>query len=232
MRPDSSSSRGNVLFLILIAVALFAALSYAVTQSTRSGAGNSDKESMSLGVARLMNYGSMMQSTIDRMRISQGLDITDIHIENNGTKWWDDTNRYCCVEGIPDPRRGLFHPEGGGLTLQSFEDLGTPHGGGTKYGHSTYVWGRVPHVGVDEDSDLMLWTVALRQNVCEAINEKVGIAGIPEVTFDEYDFWPDDPVPVLNAASGSGVAAIDGKTEFCFEYPDGRYFYTRVLKEN
>lgn len=232
MCPSHSSCRGNVLFLILIAVALFAALSYAVTQSTRGGGGNASEEKTLLSAARLINYGSMMQATIDRMRISQGMDVTEMYVENDGTKWWDDTSRYCCLNTIPDPRRGLFHPDGGGLILQSFEDLGTPFSGGTKFGHSTYVWGRVPNIGTDDQADLLLWTVGLRRDACEAINKKVGITGVPEIDFHESDFSTGGALPLLGPATGAGVADIDGKPEVCFEYPDGRLFYSRVIKEN
>lgn len=228
-----SKERGNVLFLILIAVALFAALSYAVSTSMRSGGGNDGEEKSVLSASRLLNFGSTMQAGIDRMRISGGVDISEIYVENNGTKWWDDTARYCCLNTIPTPSRGLFHPDGGGVVYQAFEDLGEPFSGGTKAGHTTYVWTNQPGIGSSE-ADMVMWTVALKQSVCEAINKKVGISVIPTLDFHENDFVTGVARPTISATTGSGadLAAIEGKTDFCFRYGDGRLFYNRVLKEN
>ena len=64
--------RGNVLFLILIAVALFAALSYAVTQSTRGG-GNADDETSLISSASLTQYPASLKTSILRMSISGGI---------------------------------------------------------------------------------------------------------------------------------------------------------------
>lgn len=57
---------GNALFLILIAVALFAALSYAITNSRRGG-GNIDRETATLNAASLVQMTTLLRSAADRM---------------------------------------------------------------------------------------------------------------------------------------------------------------------
>ena len=64
---NRDSERGNVLFLILIAVALFAALSYAVTQSSRSGGGDAGKETNLVNSAQLTQYPAGIRTAIVRM---------------------------------------------------------------------------------------------------------------------------------------------------------------------
>ncbi len=61
------SESGNVLFLILIAVALFAALSYVVSQSTRSGGGSTEREKSVLSSAQMTQYPTSLRTAVVRM---------------------------------------------------------------------------------------------------------------------------------------------------------------------
>ena len=69
----SNRQSGNVLFLILIAVALFGALSYAVTQSTRSTSGGVDNETQTINTAVFLNYIVAIRTAAARMQF-QGVE--------------------------------------------------------------------------------------------------------------------------------------------------------------
>jgi hypothetical protein len=98
--------RGNVLFLILIAVALFAALSYAVTQSTNSGGANTSKEQAKLDRAELENYMAALQTGIMRLTIVRGCDTVDF----TPPAEWVAGKKSC----------HLFHPDGAGVNYRDF----------------------------------------------------------------------------------------------------------------
>lgn len=110
------AQRGNVLFLILIAVALFAALSYAVTQSGR-GSGSTDKERALIEAAKAVQYASALRTAAVRM-ILMGTNVDNIQFGTN-----DAGGVIPCTSGADC----LFAPEGGGVPwnpLTGFMEFG------------------------------------------------------------------------------------------------------------
>lgn len=99
------NASGNALFMILIAVALFAALSYAVTQSGR-GAGGIAREQAMLDKAQLDNYLAAVNYGVMKLEQLAGcklIDFTPPAQQGSGSK--------TCT---------LFHPDGGGVTYRDF----------------------------------------------------------------------------------------------------------------
>lgn len=103
---EEVSEKGNVLFLILIAVVLFGALSYAVTSSMRTGSSTTEKEQAKLDQAVMDSYMA-------------GINVARMRLEMAGCSSIDYTAP--ADQGAGDKSCHIFHPDGGGV---SFQDLG------------------------------------------------------------------------------------------------------------
>lgn len=236
MKPMNKES-GNVLFLILIAVALFAALSYAVTQSTRSGSGSTDREQSLLGSATLTQYPTALRTAVVRMVLG-GTDIRDVYFNTPGNFTGVSTNLL------------VFHPDGGGAVYQEAPADVMATGGVGRWYHSGEMY--IPQIGRDTGNnanELIAFLPGINSATCERINTQMGIEGstgdctnyegeVPESTFDialvTENIEDDDPLPngpgtVLECAGGT---AFVGKPTGCFYHTaTTQYVFYSVIME-
>ena len=130
------NEKGNVLFLILIAVVLFAALSYAVSQSNQTS-GDISSEEAELAAAEIINYFAAIQGEAQRLNLVHGVPYYNINLGNNnshgsltggsegvvGNIWADNPN---CVDL---DKCSVFIERGGNIPSRDFYELaGIPIG--------------------------------------------------------------------------------------------------------
>ncbi len=201
--------QGNVLFLILIAVALFAALSYAVTQSTRSGGGGADGETTLVNSAQLTQYPASVRTSIVRMVIG-GADVETLEF-NAPAEFANCTEQPTGV--FP---RCVFHPTGGGATyVQAPADIMAVGGAGTWIFNAE---NEINLIGVsvggdapDTDSaDLIAFLPGVTNGICNRINEELGISGDTEESGGSIDF-----------SSASNMANPNGSTDTSIGFGGG-----------
>ena len=200
---------GNALFLILIAVALFAALSYAVTQSGRSG-GGVDKETMELKIAEIFDYTSLLEQTIQRLVLINGCQDIDLSFENSVVAGYTNTN-------TPPDDCKIFHPDGGGLSWKSMV-------AGINDGSDwLFTVNRVINVGThdppNDDFELMVIIPNIDQTICSKLNSKLDNTivipqendsiNITKFTGTYVGAWLADP--------GGDVGPIAENYAYCFE---------------
>ena len=232
-----AGEKGNVLFLILIAVALFAALSYAVTQSTRSGGGSADRERSILSSASLTQGPTALRTSLIRMVLG-GTDVSNMRFNAPADF------------GSVDEGDLVFHPNGGGAVFQrapaDVMNGGTP---GTWFYNPNF---NIPEIGIDTagiGNDIVAFLPGITQSVCSQLNDEFSIdatgctplnANIPlldsgsdETKVDE-NYEDGDTFPTTSEIlQGDGCTALSGQPSGCFYHTAGTpvYVFYSVLLE-
>lgn len=243
--------RGNVLFLILIAVALFAALSYAVTQSSRSGGGDASKETSKISSAQVTQYPAGVRTSLIRMIVS-GQDVSTLEFNDPPTF----SN---CTAGNA---RCVFHPNGGGATYTTAPndiiDTASGFGGTWIYNAAN----EIENIGTTTSgagaggansttADLIAYLPGVKKSVCDSINNELGLpTTVGSITEDSIVYTsasrminPNGATPTSISGAGASIGvtatALAGQPFGCLYDSNGNadngttaaYVYFHVLIE-
>lgn len=212
------NEKGNALFLILIAVVLFAALSYAITQSNRGG-GGAAKETTSLAASSILDYMSDIKMGFMRLQL-RGL-------QGYGGWYEDGIHMTGPRNGAFDTNEDLikgniFHPNGGGAAYRD-ADIGWVNevDKTTSTGNLNQFAKRVNGVGGNSQE-----TIIVLSDVREAVCKKLNF-----ILFNNEDI---PTIPRTEEAFNIGGNAVDdvgdvtnGHHAYCIKTNDSDtlYFY-------
>lgn len=174
-RPERSTLQsGNVVFFIFLAIALFAALMYTLTQTGHRGSAETiSQERSRLLATQILDYGEKLSRALERMirkGISEG-DLSFYDPERNP----DDAYRHSPLQ--PEEYR-VFGPKGGGVPHTTFsDDLFIPGVGPRAVDVLTGM--RVKGFGSDDLSDLVMVLPYVKKSICEQLNR------LQDIPFEE-----------------------------------------------
>jgi len=213
---DRHSEHGNVLFLILIAVALFAALSYAVTSSNRAGSGSTERERLKLTINEMQNHVTAIRTASTRL-IASGCAISEISFERSPFDGSD--TDYVNPNSPANFSCHIFHPNGGSAVFYENDAFLTEYRSGPE---------AMPGIGANERTDVYVRFNSLFASdrekafkICSLINDDLGL-GLPE----------DDPLtvafePLLDGSWSNqlfqGVTSDTGPPPFASSLFHGKY---------
>ncbi len=214
MRTKYKTESGNALIYVLIAIALFGALSFTLGRQTDTGeVGTISDEKAELYATQLISYAAQAKQIVDQM-IFTNTDIDDI----------DFVLPSVAAFNTPPHIDKMYHPEGGGLMQGKIPaaimttGVAAPPSGWYLGRFNNVEWtalaqGNTAGPGLTEApwEEVILVAYQINQQVCEKINEKInGSTAIPTMTDSIKETMIDDATVGYGAGTNTDLTTDGG----------------------
>lgn len=218
------TQRGNILFLILLAVVLFAGLSYAVTSSTQGGGKNASSESLATTAGTILQTATLMENTVARLKLSGGCTDAMLSFEKIGVN-----TGYANNNAPPDKHCHVFDPAGGGMSWPS----PPANAGSEPWFISGAAWfsqigsgADYPPAAPDTSMELAAFLPIVSVDLCNELNAKLGNPAALAIDYIlNSKFNGTYTVGNFIADDGGNAAGYKGRLTGCIQGRTGYYPY-------
>lgn len=213
--------RGNALIYILLALALLAALTMALSRGAGTGGDDLAADQAELATTRMVAYAGSAKSVVDRMLMS-GSQVPDLVLLRPNQAGFDAGSNI----------HKIYHPAGGGLAFKEpTSDIfvtaaDTPAPGWYFTGEMNVEW--TPSAA----DDLVFVAYRIHRSLCENINKKItGSADIPILTVTDETFLPTLDGGTPGDLDTAACAECEGYPSLCVSNAaESNYSYYNVIE--
>ncbi len=205
---------GNILLYVLIAIALFGALSFVIArQSSDTDSEELDDARVELYATEIIGYARQVQSVVDQMTIT-GTSMNEFDFVQPGESGFNTAPHI----------HKVFHPQGGGLSIANLPKNAVQENAELSPGWYLGIFNNVEW-SPSAATDMILTAHNLTAPVCASLNDKIsGSPSIPALPGDTEDFLIDTSTnpnltdTVCSACEGFASLCVSNASETAYSF--------------
>lgn len=224
----SKNESGNIFFYILLAIALFAALSAVVSRGNRGTTSTLTDQQAKLAAQEIIEYGQAVSNAVQKLRL-RGCTDTQISFENGVVSGYINPN------APNDNSCHVFDINGGGLNWANlpapFSETGPDFYDGQYNFITGSEWAGNGNTCANADCvDLIMLGSFLNEAVCNKINETLGYnSDIQDSDLGGGQFKGTYLYNNTIANEGTGTDAANQSSACYFRALDNTYIFAQLL---
>jgi|AntRauTorcE11897_2_1112592.scaffolds.fasta_scaffold00239_9 hypothetical protein len=180
------NQQGNVLFVILIAIVLFGALS-ATVMRTENYSGSLDNETVSIETYELLDYAVTIERAVANLMLAHGCELSELSFDHPDRSNYNTAGHYLNSNSPGDKSCHIFDEAGGGVPYKEPSAISVEEGT-TEYG----ITSTLSIQGLGQDTDdvgnsgvELIFITRVIESACNRINQETGFStSSPPVILD------------------------------------------------